>query len=63
MILTFIQSVLSVLFFQIIIVYGKLKYLEKYDIKNIDDLKALPDDSLITIEKEDGYRYLQNVSV
>jgi hypothetical protein len=30
---------------------------------NIDDLKALPDDSLITIEKEDGYRYLQNVSV
>ena len=62
MILTFIQSILSILFFQIITVYGKLKYLEKYDIKNIDDLKALPDDSLITIEKEDGYRYLQNVS-
>ena len=61
MVLLVIKSILYILFFHLTIVYSKLKFLEKYDIKNIDDLKALPYDSLITIEKEDGYRYLENV--
>jgi len=55
--------IIQLIFFllNIIIVYSKLKYLEQYNIKDLDDLKNIPDDAVITIEKEDGLRYLENI--